>query len=236
MEITVSAKRYRRWLAFLILALVAVSFAGNLGVLFLHMRPRGFLRVINVDMESSIPTWYSSVNLAVSAALLAAIAAALRARKETKDLLAWLGLAVVFASLSLDEIAGFHESVGNIIRETIPTSGYLRFAWVLPAFVLLPLFGAAYLGFLGRLPARRRNQFVAAGLVFVGGAVVVEMIGAKLYVAAGDQLTLPFVCCIHLEEFLEMFGIVLFNGALIEHLAGLLGKDGLRLRFSNDDV
>ncbi len=234
MGIVISAARLRRALVILVIALTAVSFIGTLGVLFLHLRPRGFLRVINVDFESSIPTWYSAVALAVSAVLLAVIAAALRARKEARDLFAWAALASIFALLSVDEIAGFHESVGNIIREFVPTSGYLRFAWVLPAFVILPLLGATFLGFLTRLTPRRRLQFVVAGLLFVGGAIGVEMIGAKLYAAAGDQLTLPFVIYIHLEEFLEMSAIVLFNAALIEHLAELLGPDGLRLSFTRE--
>ena len=234
MEITVSAARYRRWLTILVLALTAVSFAGSLAMLFLHLRPRGLLRIVNMDLEASIPTWYSSVNLAVSAALLAAIAATVRARKGTHDLFAWSTLAFIFTCLSLDEISGIHESVGSLIRTIVPTSGYFRFAWVIPALAALPFLGATFFGFLTRLTARRRAQFLVGGFLFVVGAVGMEMIGAKFYAEAGDQPTLPFIVCFHIEEFLEMISIVLFNAALIEHLTELQGPPGLRLRFAHE--
>lgn len=234
LDIEIPAARLRRALTILVVVLTALSFVGTLGDRFLHLRLSGFVDIFDVDAETSIPNWYSAVALAVSAALLAATAAASRARKQTRDLPAWTALTLIFTFLSLDEIAGIHERVGRRLHYLLHLDGFFRFAWVVPALVLVALVGATFLPFLSRLPARRRRQFVAAGLIFVGGAVGMEMIGAKVYTAAGENLTLAFVVCYHLEEFMEMLGIVLFNAALIEHLAELLGAGGLRLRFVKD--
>ena len=234
MELDISASRLRTTLTALVVVLVALSFAGTLSSLFLHLRFAGLVRIFDVNQENSLPTWYSAVALAASAALLVSIAATLRARKQTRDLFAWATLAFIFTLLSLDEIAGIHEGVGKELKKLIHLGGWFRFAGVVPSAALATLVGATMIPFLSRLAPRRRNQFLAAGIIFVGGAIGMEMVGGKLFSAAGDKITLAYAVCYHIEEFLEMFGIVLFNAALIEHLAELLGPDGLRLRFKND--
>ncbi len=229
----ISAARLRQALTILVVTLTTLSFAGALSSFFLHMRFGGLVRVFDVNAEDSIPNWYSAVALAVSAALLAAIAATLRARKQPRDLASWTALAGLFILLSLDEIAGLHEGIGGHIHG-ISREGWFHHVWVVPALVMLPIVGGTFIPFLSRMAARRRNQIVLAGLIFVGGAVVMESVGGKIFAAAGKQLTLNYIISFHIEEFMEMFGIVLFNAALIEELAELLGPDGLRLRFTKD--
>lgn len=235
MEIKVSGARLRRSLAILVLVLTALSFAGALNELYFHARLGGLVRIFNVDAEASIPSWYSSLALAVSAALLGAVAATLADRGEREDLLAWTSLAALFALLSVDEAVGVHETVGKHLRNALHLKGVFFFGWVVPALIAVPLTGACYYRFLSRLPATRRNQFLLAGLIFVGGALGLELVGGKLFPAVeGEPLTLAYHLCAHLEESMEMIGIVLFNAALVEHLAGLLGPGGLRLRFTDD--
>ena len=60
------------------------------------------------------------------------------------------------------------------------------------------------------------------------------MTGTALYSATEKMITPAYAVCFHIEELLEMLGIALFNSALIEHLAGLLGPEGLKIRFRND--
>lgn len=230
----VPAARLRRALLILIFSLAALSFAGQMSSLFLHQRLGGLVRIFDVDAEASLPNWYSSLALAVAAALLGAIAASPRARGDARDRTAWTALAVIFAALSLDEIAGIHEGVGKQVKQVLHLGGWFHYAWVLPALVLLPLVGATFLPFLSRLAPRRRRQFIVAGSVFVGGCVGMEIIGGRLASAEGGTLTFAYAVCFHLEESLEMLGIVLFNAALIEHLAEQLGSDGLTLRFTKD--
>lgn len=235
MTIAIPAVRLRRALTVLVVVLIALSYGGAVLKHSYHSRLGDLLvRIFNVGDETSIPNWYSSAALAVSSALLAGVAATLRARKETKDLIAWAALSAIFALLSLDEIVGMHEVFSEHLHEYLHTSGAFRFAWAFPALVLVLFVGATYLPMLSRLTLRRRVQFIVAGLLYVGGAVGMEMVGSKVFSAAGDQITPLYTVCNHLEEFLEMIGIVLFNAALIEHLASLLGTDGLRLRFANE--
>lgn len=234
MELDIPAARLRTTLTALVVVLVALSFAGTLSSMLLNMRFGGLVRLIDVNKEDSLPTWYSAAALAAAAALLTAIALTLRARKQTRDLLAWATLAVIFAFLSLDETAGIHEGVGKELKKFIRLGGWFRFAGVVPSLALATVVGATLLPFLTRLAARRRNQFLVAGFLFVLGAVGMEMVGGKLFSASGDTWTLAYAACYHFEEFLEMFAIVLFNAALVEHLAELLGRDGLRLRFTDD--
>ncbi|MDP3542429.1 MAG: hypothetical protein Q8T11_08185 [Elusimicrobiota bacterium] len=233
MGITLSAATFRRSFLVVIVCLTGLSLAGRLGQGLLPWRAADLLlRAFDVSAEQSVSTWYSAAGLALAAALLGLVAAAHRAKRETRDLAAWVALAVIFALLSCDEVAGLHEVVSEHLHAALGTSGFLRFAWVLPAGVFLLVLGATLLPFLARLAPRRRRQFVVAGLIYVGGAVGREMIGAKLFSEAGDQRTLAYFLCGHGEEFLEMLGIVLFNSALIEHLAETLGADDARLRFT----
>lgn len=235
MIIPVPAARLRRALTILVVVFIALSYGGAVLKHSYHSRVGDLLvRIFNVGDETSIPNWYSSVALAGSAALLACVAATLRARKETKDLTAWAALSAIFALLSLDEIVGMHELFSEHLHEYLHTSGAFRFAWAFPALVLVLFVGATYLPMLSRLTLRRRVQFIVAGLIYVGGAVGMEMVGSKVFSAAGDKITPMYIVCNHLEEFMEMFGIVLFNAALIEHLASLLGNGGLNLRFADD--
>ena len=68
---------------------------------------------------------------------------------------------------------------------------------------------------------------IAAGAIFVGGAIGVEMLGGHWFVTQGrDNVT--YVALQTLEETMEMMGIVVFIYALAEYLDEHLD---LRLRF-----
>jgi hypothetical protein len=110
--------------------------------------------------------------------------------------------------------------------------GFLRFAWVLPALVLLPALAAVFAGFLRRLEPRRRGQFLLAGALYVAGAVGMEVVGGKVYFANGDEASALYAVCFHLEETLELLGVSLFIAALVEHLAVLLGGKPVSVRLS----
>lgn len=194
---------------------------------------RGLVRLFNVSDEMSYPTWYSSLGLAASAVLLLACAAANPKEAGKRFGAHWLALAAIFGVMSADEIVGVHEVASNLLRRHFSLSGYMRHAWVFPALVFVAFVGAAYLRFLASLPRRTRNWFVIAAMVYVGGAAGVEMVGGKVADLYSTH-SIPYVACTHLEEFLELLGIALFNAALLEHLASALGPDGLRLRLLAD--
>ncbi|MEK7232613.1 MAG: hypothetical protein AAB268_02265 [Elusimicrobiota bacterium] len=224
-----SARRIRRGLLLIALVIVVVS----LGARLIQPGTHGLARLVDVDAERSFPTWYSSLVLAASSLLLGAASWVLHRSNRREFIVHWMFLSATFGLLSADEIVGLHESMNSITHQFGRFTGYLRFAWVIPAGIGVFIFGLAYLRFLAALPLRRRNQFVAAGAIYVLGAVGMEMICANI-ADSGGRTSVAYLIGYNVEELLEIGGIALFNAALIEHLAGLLGPEGLRLRFSAD--
>ena len=89
--------------------------------------------------------------------------------------------------------------------------------------------GIGFLPFLLRLPSRTRNLFALSGIVYVGGAIGVEMLSASQADLNGED-NLAYALIVTLEELCEMVGVVLFLHALLDHLHTLLA--GVRVRFA----
>lgn len=224
-----SAREVRRALLTVAVGLAAVSLAGRL----LHPSSHGLVRLFDLDAEDNFPTWYASFGMSVSFLLLAAIAW-IRHHSNRKEYLAhWIFLSATFAFLSAEEIMALHEALGARLHNLWHLTGFFAFAWVIPAAVLVLLFVLAYARFLAALPSVSRRQFVAAGAVYVLGALGMEMVGGEI-IALYTRKSYAYLLSYHLEEFLELGGIALFNAALIEYLAGLLGDEGLRIRMRAD--
>ena len=94
--------------------------------------------------------------------------------------------------------------------------GYLYYAWVVPAAIILCLLGVWYLPFLRALPRATRRRFIGAGLLYVGGALGVELLGGRWITEHGRTLT--FFLVVTLEEVLELTGGLTFFDALVRHL------------------
>jgi hypothetical protein len=229
-NVTLDSKRVLKALVLLAVALMALSAGGWLFTTATGTRLGGFIRLVEANNEKSLPNWVSILQLAAAAALLAACAAG-EARRGGRDVLCWRALAAGFAVMSLDELVGVHESAGRLLRLALGFDGFLRFAWVIPALALVATLAVCFSGFLRRLDAKRRNQFLIAGAVYLGGAVGLEMVGGKVHDAFGEASG-AYALCYHAEELLELLGTALFISALIEHLEGLYGREGLAVRFS----
>lgn len=233
MTIELSAGKFLRAFMTFVTGLTALSFltqaAWHLG---LYGR-QGTFKTFDVDVEASVPTWYSALALALAAVLLALIVKTLRERKQTRDLPRWIALTAGFVFLSVDEIAGFHERAGKLLHAIGRFEGWLRYPWVLCAIGATLFLIPYFFDFLKRMEPRMRRQFVVSGLIFVGGAVGMEIVGGNIREHLGKT---SFAYCVgaHIEEFFEMAGIVLFNAALIEYLAHLRGGTPLSVRFVKD--
>lgn len=165
---------------------------------------------LSLSYEQNLPTWYASGLLLGCALVLAGIA---RAASLSRDpgRRHWWALACTFAYLSLDESVGIHEHLGGILS----LGGVLFFTWVVPAAVLVLLGGLAFLPFLARLPLRRRGQFILAGVLYVGGALLMELpLGWWTERHGNDNLVYALID--HVEEALELVGASLFLAALLE--------------------
>jgi len=163
--------------------------------------------MFNVDGEENVPTWFSGAILLLSSGLLLAIAGT-RRREGARDVLYWYGLAIGFAFLSLDEIAGLHETINTVIEMT----------WAIPAAVLVGVVGLAYVPFLIHLPARTRWLFLEAGAAYVSGAVLAELLTDQFFLTGQSPDTLAYNLLTAVEEGLEMMGVVLFIHALLGYM------------------
>ena len=110
----------------------AIQFAGGVTL------PPGVVRIFDLAQEGSMPTWYSSAQLLLATALLAVIASRKWAIRD-QHRLAWLGLTIGFAFLSLDETASLHEEWGLLLRGVVRREGIFYFRWTIIALALMPV-------------------------------------------------------------------------------------------------
>ena len=194
------------WLTAIVVGLLAVHIVLQVWHYQWDELPWLLRQVFDVDEEDSLPTWYSATAL-----LLASVLLLLISRRKRIDqnpwVRYWYGLTLAFAALSMDEVAGLHETLNSLID----------FSWAIPGGIFAALFGLAYLRFLLHLPSRTRWLFIIAGCMFVTGAVVVEM-STDWYDDEDLLNTLPYNLWNALEEGLEMGGVVLFIYALLGYM------------------
>lgn len=231
--IPVSAKRCAAVLGAIVAALVAAS----LGTTFLSFIPianpfltevqESVVRLAWVDGEANIPAWYSSSLLLLCALLLAAIAVAQK-HQGGSHVVHWLVLSLIFAFLSLDETAQLHELSIRPLQDLFGLTGFLHYAWIIPAGLCVALFVLGYLSFLARLPARTRRLFLLAGAIFVGGAIGVEAVSGKHASLHGER-NLTYHLIITVEELLEMAGVVIFIYALLDYISRQFAKLGFHV-------
>ena len=160
-------------------------------------------QLFDVDAENNLPTWFSGLLLGVTAFWVWLLAGDKRAVGD-RWALHWRVLAIVFFVMSLDEVAGLHETINTVSDVT----------WAIPGGIVSLLIGLSYFPFLWSLPKATRNAFVLAGCIFVGGSVGVEMIGAPMVEDA-----MPYNLVTVAEEGLEMGGVILFLSALLKYMA-----------------
>ena len=177
--------------------------------------PARLLDIFSVNIEESLPTWYSSINLFLASALLAWIALTKRMRNEPYSRY-WTGLALIFLYLSMDEGSAIHESTSGPLQRAFDSSGFFEFGWLILGIPLVVLFGLLYFRFWWRLPKRTRNLFAVAAALYVGGAIVIEGISANQYFLDGGS-TFRYLAIATVEELFEMLGVVVFIYALLDY-------------------
>jgi hypothetical protein len=171
----------------------------------------------DLDTEGNVPTFYSAIAIMVSAVLLYLHGAESRRRKDGQHR-RWYGLASIMFFLSFDEAVLLHENMTDIIGQFINPARLFYMLWVLPYGVATLALLLVYFGFLRSLPKRTTLGFVAAGAIFVGGAIGVELFSGHQAVLHGT-LSIQYSLAYTLEEFMEMTGIVVFIYALLAHRA-----------------
>ena len=212
----------------IVLILIGLSLAGQSSKYLLgHGMLKGFVPAFYIDMESSVPTWYSSAALAMAGGLFALIAIA-KFHAGDRYRWHWAVSSSLFVLLSIDEVAMIHELPIDPLRERFDAGGLLYYTWVVPGAALVGLVGLCYLRFALSLPRRTRWLLVLAGTLFVGGAIGVEMLSGAQADAFGEE-NFDYALIVTLEEFLEMLGVVVLIRCLLEYIQASFGPLELRL-------
>ncbi|MBU2678548.1 MAG: hypothetical protein HKN35_03625 [Woeseia sp.] len=230
LTIAISPRRICQTLAVLVLGIVIMGLIAN--IVIYNVAPstdHAIAKLMNrfdLGHEPSIPSWYSSIALLFASALLGLIAHVEKLAKSA-DRSRWLLLSVVFMFLALDEAVMIHEMADAPMQQWLNTGGLLYFAWVIPYSLLVLALGAYLLPFLLRLEPTTRRLFVVAGVMFVGGAIGVESIEGVIvdrYGVEGGFRSMQLTFAQALEESLEMFAVVIFIYALLDHLKRTVGE------------
>lgn len=211
----INPKKVTRFL-YLSIAFLAVLHIGNLVLYFVIDDPDkfDFIQLIDFDYEENLPTTFSSMLFFINAFLLWVVWRNERQVKG-KDKIQWLVLSILFLYLGFDESAKIHENLGDIIETYIEAEGYLYFPWSIAYLSIFAVLVILYFPFFLRLPKSTKIKFVIAAIVFVTGAAGFDIISAKEAYENGTA-TIKYSVLYTIEELMEMIGLVLFTGALLE--------------------
>jgi len=176
-----------------------------------------FYRFFSMEREANLPTYFSTILLLATGILLVFIALD-SYRQQSKHWWEWALLAVGFCMMSVDEAAQIHERI--IARLIISVIGrgegiwyYIWYAAYIPLLIILLI---VFMPFLRSLSRRYFMLFAGAGLLFVAGAIGVEMGESYLISIEEDGMILGISTLI--EEVCEMAGVALFIYALLRYM------------------
>jgi len=100
---------------------------------------------------------------------------------------------------------------------------------VIPGAALVALFGIALLRFFRHLPRPTRRRLLAAGILFLSGAIGLELVGGA-YSAVHAELNMSYVLIATAEETLEMVGAAVLLYGLLAYIPAILPDTGYRVR------
>ncbi len=211
------------WASALALLLIASSCLLQIAILVAGIEyGLGFvqpaLRLVHVDFEANVPTFYS-VGLLLTAALICVLNRWASSKDQGRAASGWMALSVLFALLAADEFMSLHETLNT------PASALLKhfeietltFPWLYIAVPALVPVAFYFLTFLQTLEADTRRRIVLSAVIYLSGALLFESLSGVAQSAVGYQHMAYQTLC-HLEELLEMFGVILFVGATLRHL------------------
>lgn len=179
---------------------------------------RGLVPLFDSDAEANIPTWYSALALLACSLLAGAIALSSQ-RARSRYAWHWVGLSIVFFVAALDEAVALHELLNAWLSSAFDTGGLLFLPWVVPGTLVVIALAIAYRPFIASLPDRVRRLATGGAVVFVVGALGLEMVEGKIAESHDGSGSFADGLVSVGQEFLEMLGVILFIEALMTYMA-----------------
>lgn len=177
-----------------------------------------WMDMLNLDKEMNIPTWFASFLLGLSALLLTAIA---KGKKQESDRYSreWKILSYIFWFMAVDEVFSLHEIlIIPEVAEALKLPWFLHSMWVIPGTIFVLWFVKYFWKFTKHLPKRSLQHFCLAALLYISGALLMEMVGSY-YAEWKTQRDLVYALMTNVEETLENGGTIFFIYGLLVYLS-----------------
>lgn len=197
-----------------VIAVLLVVYLGGLALRRAGHDAWNLVPLTDMNQEMSVPTWAAALILAAVAVLLLVVSLS---PPEGTTPRRWRFLGAIAALLSADDVAAYHETWVEPVRNRLDTTGFLLQAWVLPGAALVVLVALSQVGFVRALPRATAIGLCLGAAVFLAGALGMEMVSAKL----GDQWrtdSVGYELLVAVEEGLELLGATIVVHALLRHL------------------
>jgi hypothetical protein len=134
-------------------------------------------RLVDLDEESSFPTWWQEAQLLGAGALCLTMGAVGRRTGEAMYRY-WLALGGILLFLGVDEGSEVHEGLIEPMQSAFDIdSGPLVYAWVIPGAIAVLLFALFFARFWWRLPSRPRVLVGVGGACYLSGVLGFEALG-----------------------------------------------------------
>jgi hypothetical protein len=185
------------------------------------------MQAFYMDAEGNVPTYFNTIVLFIPAILFAVISAWKFSIKE-KFGFHWLGLALIFLYLSMDEAAVLHERLIKPMRSIINFEGYggiFYFAWVIPGIAAVIIFLLAYLRFFLHLENKFKLLFFVSLAIYLSGVIGGELLSGHFAETIGLK-NFTYAMYTSLEESLELFGASMIAYSLLAYINQYL-PDGI---------
>ena len=181
----------------------------------------GLVPLFDFYEEHNAPTYFSSLNLLLTSALLFAIARLTRAGGSDKGT-AWRILAAGFLFMSIDEFADLRIILSKMVKavagahfEAVPV---LSVAWTIPVAAIVVAVTLYMIPFLLRLKKVYMLNFVLAGAAFVFAAIGFETIEGHHVAQTGGVRDVAFMLMVTAEETMEIFSILYFQYFVLRYI------------------
>ncbi|MBK8784487.1 MAG: hypothetical protein IPO22_22430 [Anaerolineales bacterium] len=182
-----------------------------------------------LDAEGNIVTFINALLLFIPSLILTAIGIWKTSVKD-KFRFHWIGLALIFFFLSIDEAAVIHENMIKPMRAIVGAEGFFYFAWIIPGIIIVAAFGLVYLMFFLHLENKFKVLFLFSLGVYISGVIGGEMISG--YYAANLGLkNYTYAVVASLEESIEYIGCSLIIYSLLKYIEHYL-PEGITFKSS----
>ena len=209
-----------------------------------HRRSEAWVVLFDMDLEANLPTFFNAFLFFLCAGLAVLKAAGREGRLRR----GWFIVAGVLAFLGVDEGTQIHEKFMLVTLRLMNHGsvsgrdfGWLYYAWVIPYVLAFSALGILLLRWFLALSAQLRRGLLLCGLLYVFGAVFLEMysgkVAEKLSAATADPdlmacipcetygasvchiyADLTYVVVYTLEEVCEMLALILCADLILRSL------------------